>query len=58
MVSHVTAVDYTVDFTGKKVTCNTITSTEQQGFAVVAAGMLLSASLPKTKQKKYLLAVL
>jgi hypothetical protein len=57
-VPHVTAVDYTctkmrnresvADITGKKVTCNTVTRTEEQGFADVAAGTLLCATLPKT----------
>jgi len=57
-VPHVTAVDYTgtkmknrecvASITGKKVTCRTVTETEQQGFADVAAGTLLCATLPKT----------
>jgi len=57
-VPHVTAVHYTctkmrnresvADITGKKVTSNTITETEQRGFADVAAGTLLCATLPQT----------
>jgi len=57
-VPHVTAVDYActkvrnreseADITEKKVTCDTIAETEQQGFADVAAGTLLCATLPKT----------
>jgi hypothetical protein len=56
-VSRVTAAHYictnlrikesVVDVTGKKVTCNTITKTEQQDFADFAGGTLLSATVPK-----------
>jgi len=57
-VPHVTAVDHcctkmrnresVADITEKKVTFNTITETVQRGFADVAAGTLLCATLPKT----------
>jgi hypothetical protein len=38
-----------VDITGKEVTRNTVTKTEQQVFADVTARTFLYATLPKTK---------
>jgi hypothetical protein len=42
------------DITEKKVTCNTITETVPQGFADVAAGTMLCATLPKTNTLSFL----
>lgn len=63
-VPHLTAVDYTctkmrnrenvADITEKKVTCITITETVPQGFADVAAGTMLCATLPKTNTLSFL----